>query len=335
MRPPLVHVMVRRRLMCTLAAALGSGFSIWPSLPFRPSTAVAALGAAEMDLEFYLRNTLGMKPSPPVTASPLPPPRKLDPLFSSRALGAVESALAPSLSVTPSALREAAVARRRSLSLEFDRVLTQGAFGALDYSAMAPGGSVGGTTDALAVQQQQRQQYGFDLSLLCYFTLLADARLPRAESRACADRLGMRLLEALAPPTLETSPPAAPPPRLSNTLTGCRALLDGLQAAGYLRSYSLDDSEADDKLWSDRSDLSDTRLTITLTESASLRAAVVLNGRPGASPELARPLLTAYLRACGAEVAEAAEYFLDDTYRSNPLEYRANQQVLTLTIRPV
>ena len=82
------------------------------------------------------------------------------------------------------------------------------------------------------------------------------------------------------------------------------------------------------------SDLSDTRLTIVLSETASLHAAIVLNGRAGASPELARPLLSALLRRRGAAIVEKDEYFLDDTYRSNPNEYRANQQVLTLTIKP-
>ena len=75
-------------------------------------------------------------------------------------------------------------------------------------------------------------------------------------------------------------------------------------------------------------------LTITLGESASLRSSLVLNGRGGASSELARPLLSAWLAEQGVRVVEATEYFVDSTYKTNPLEYRPDQQVLTLTIEP-
>ena len=83
-----------------------------------------------------------------------------------------------------------------------------------------------------------------------------------------------------------------------------------------------------------RNELSPTRLSLTLTDSASLRAALLLNGRAGASPELAKPLLLAYLRASGVEVSESQEFFLDSVYRSSPLDYKPDQQVLTVTIAP-
>ena len=115
---------------------------------------------------------------------------------------------------------------------------------------------------------------------------------------------------------------------------GMRALLDQLRAAGYVASWSLDDSDADEALWGQRSALSTTRLSVTLNDTASLRAALLLNGRAGSSPELAKPLLCAYLRARGVEVTEASDYFLDSVYRSSPLEYRPNQQILSLTLSP-
>ena len=75
------------------------------------------------------------------------------------------------------------------------------------------------------------------------------------------------------------------------------------------------DSDGDEALWAQKSDLSPTRLTLTLTDTASLRAALLLNGRSGASPELAKPLLLAYLRARGVAIEEVGEFFLDGTYR--------------------
>ena len=89
----------------------------------------------------------------------------------------------------------------------------------------------------------------------------------------------------------------------------------------------------DDALWRRADDLSPTRLVVTLGEPASLGAALQLNGGRVA-PGLAAPVLAAYLRSCGARLKTQEEYFIDDTYRPNPLEYRPNAVVLELTVAP-
>ena len=66
---------------------------------------------------------------------------------------------------------------------------------------------------------------------------------------------------------------------------------------------------------------------------ASLGAALQLNGGRVA-PGLAAPVLAAYLRSCRARLKTQEEYFIDDTYRPNPLEYRPNAVVLELTVAP-
>ena len=71
---------------------------------------------------------------------------------------------------------------------------------------------------------------------------------------------------------------------------------------------------------------------LVFPHGTTLRAALLLNGR-GVSPEIARPLLTAFAASCGARVVEQAEYFLDD-YRESPLEYRASQTLLSYTLAP-
>ena len=213
-------------------------------------------------------------------------------------------------------------------------MLTGGAFGSGGYDAAA----------SVAVSDDSSTQYGFDLTLLSYFTIFADARLARADVAAAQRRLGDALLRLDLLDTTVGSPgpaaaggattSAASGSKLSESAAGIRGLLRALRSAGYLEAFTLDDSDVDDGLWAQGSDLSVTRLSITLTDSASLRAALLLNGRLGASPELTKPLIFAYLRRGGATVTEAQEFFIDDTYRSNPLEYRANQQVLSLTLRP-
>ena len=251
----------------------------------------------------------------------------MDSDFVASAVAAIETELAGALVTTPGALREAAEKRRRTLSLEYNRVLASGAFGdGRGYDAAA----------AAATQGDGNSQYGFDPMLASFFSLLADARLPRDQTRACSQQLGVRLLAMLQaqPPATGASATAAPP-RLAELLGGMRTLLEQLQKVGYVASWSLDDSDADEALWRQRSDLSLTRLSVTLNDSASLRAALLLNGRgAAASPELAKPMLLAYLRSRGCVVTEVNEYFLDSVYRSSPLEYRPNQQILTLTVAP-
>ena len=281
-----------------------------------------------MDLEFYARSLLGRPPSPPAAPEvEIAKPRELDADFATRVVSAVESSLAPSLDTTPSDLSERAAAKRRALSLEYNRVLTSGAFGDGRGYDTAIGVSGGGPISS---------QYEFDLALLGLFTLLADARLPRERASECSRLLGDTLLAAAmpSPSAAAAAADAAGTPTLKSLITGMRQLLTALQTNGYLQTYNLDDSDGDEALWAQKSDLSPTRLTLTLTDTASLRAALLLNGRSGASPELAKPLLLAYLRARGVGIEEVGEFFLDGTYRQSPLEYRPNQQILTLTIRP-
>lgn len=310
-------------MLATRRAAFAMLAAMSPSLQ-PPQPALAAKGAAEMDLEFYVRGVLGQPPSPPASPVTINQARNLNSAFVSSSLDAVESALASSLATTPAVLRSAADARRKARGLEYDRVLSSGAFGdGRGYDAAAALST--GASDASS-------QYGYDLTLFCLFTQLADARLPRAASAECSRRLGDRLLAALPPPP---SSGKATPPAIGELVAGLRALLGQLQTAGYVASWTIDDSDVDAALWNGRSALSLTRLTIALNDSASLRAALLLNGRSGASPELAKPLLLAYLRSQAVEVSEVSEYFLDSVYRASPLDYQANQQILTLSVSPL
>ena len=84
-------------------------------------------------------------------------------------------------------------------------------------------------------------QFFFDLTLCSCFSLLADARLSREDSGECARRLGVGLLQVVpAASSLEAQG------SLTALLAGVRALLGWLKAVGYVREWSLDDSDADD-----------------------------------------------------------------------------------------
>ena len=88
-------------------------------------------------------------------------------------------------------------------------------------------------------------------------------------------------------------------------------------------------------MWAADTELSLTRLSITLIEPASLRASLLLNAAVGGrlSAGLALPALAAYLRACGAEVRDSSEFFVDE-YRENPMDYKPSQVLVELTLVP-
>jgi len=317
----------RRQLLSRAAASLPAPAAL--AFAAEAPSSVRVKGAAEMDLEFYARGLLGSGGAP--RSAPPPPPlaaRQLDAALAKRLLDAAAAGIAPSVSAPSAAkLRQAAGARRQALAIEYDRALFAGAFSAAGGYDTSLGG-------ASALSQPEALQYGFDLSALALFTLLSEARLPRKELAACYARVGEELLVAVAAAT--PAPPqqaAGSASSLSDILRGVRALLDALQRGGYLAAYAIDDGDADEGLWQQRSSLSSTRLTVTLTDSAALRAALLLNGR-GVSPELARPLLSAFFASRGAEVTEQSDFFLDGEYRENPKEYRPTQQLLSFTIAP-
>jgi len=154
----------------------------------RPLPALAARGAAELDLEYYARSLIG-KTAPPTVESVTPiAPRLLDRTVASGLLDALSSALATSLDVSCEEVGRRAAARRPSLSIEFDRLLATGAFG---------GGYDAAFTAAANQPQASNNQFAFDLSLCALYSQIVDARLPPPALLAFNGRLGTALLDAL------------------------------------------------------------------------------------------------------------------------------------------
>jgi hypothetical protein len=318
-----------------VAARLLSLAALQQFLPLQAGHAVkGAKGAAELDAEFYLRGLLGQPSLPPLKLE-LPKDRALTGLATCTLLSATRAALASTLDISVSEVAVRASARRSSLAIEYERAVLAGAFGpgydvsmaggtrlalgqALGATACTDGGGGGGGGGDGGGDVGL---YEFELSLYALFTLLSEARLPPARQKAFNALLGDRLLAA----QLSSSPAAQPATgsavSLKRVEAGLEALLEALQRAGYLAGFKIDNSDADEALWVQRSALSTTRYTITLANPASLRAATQLNAASGGrvTPGLAVPLLLAFLRASGVTVLQQSEYFLDDEYKPNPI----------------
>ena len=298
-------------------------------LPQR-ATAAARRGAAELDAEFYLRGLLGQPPSPPVKTESMAP-RQLSGTVACALLNATTSALAIALDCGTSEVLERSQRRRPALSIEYERAVLSGAFGAT-YDVAASTATKLPLDGGSSACQSTFSLYDFELSLYTLFTLLSEARLPAAQLKTWYTFLGDRLLAAayeLAPPQL----PAAT--SLKQLDAGLDSLLSQLRRGGYIKGFSVN-SDADETLWALKNELSITRYTLTLSDPASLRASTQLNAATGGrvTAGLAVPLLSAYLRAQGVAILQASEYFLDDEYKPNPMEYRPSSLVVEFELAP-
>lgn len=93
--------------------------------------------------------------------------------------------------------------------------------------------------------QAPNNQFAFDLTLYALYSQLADARLSRADLAAFDGHTGTALLKKFQPgAAVERS--AFP---FAEVIGGLRSLLDRLKAAGYVRDFVVDDSDADEILW--------------------------------------------------------------------------------------
>lgn len=310
-----------------------------------PRAAVAARGAAELDAEFYLRGLLGQPTAPPVKAVPLPTPRRLSGPVVCPLLSALAEALGEALGCSADEVRSRAAKRAPALAIEYERALVSGAFGPYDTSQRGLQLDAGGVCETSGANERDGLgQFDFELTVYCYFTLLGEVRLPPAKLAAWYTLLGDRLLAAARGLPLSSPLPATPagvgaqPPTLRQLEAGLRSLLELLQRSGYLKGFTLDGTDADEALWAKANDLSLTRYTLTLSDPASLHAALQLNAATGGrvAPGLAVPLLLAYLRAAGVSLAQTPiQYFIDDEYKPNPLEYRPSSLVVEFELSPV
>tara|TARA_B110001452_G_scaffold90352_1_gene74319 strand:- start:92 stop:1111 length:1020 start_codon:yes stop_codon:yes gene_type:complete len=329
----------RRRLASHLLALA----SVKTFLP--PRAGNAARGAAELDAEFYLRGLLGQPTAPPVKAVPLPTPRRLSGPVVCPLVSALVGAVGEALGVSADEVRSRAAKRAPALAIEYERAWVSGAFGQYDTSQRGLQLNAGGVCETAGADEGGGLgQFDFELSVYCYFTLLGEARLPPAKLAAWYTLLGDRLLAAaraqpLSPPLPATPPDmGAPPPTLRQLEAGLRSLLELLKRAGYLQGFTLDGTDADETLWAKANDLSLTRYALTLSDPATLHAALQLNAATGGrvAPGLAVPLLLAYLRAAGVSLVQTPiQYFIDDEYKPNPLEYRPSSLVVEFELSPV
>ena len=215
-------------LLGACAAALGP-----------PQRALAARGAAELDLEYYARSLIGMKAPPSVELLAPVEARLLDRDLAQRLLDQTALAVAAALDVPIDEVTKRAAASRPALSVEFDRLLSTGAFGA---------GFDASFDTATQQPQAPNNQFAFDLSLCSIYAQLTDAHLARPALSAFNARLGAALLEALRP--RDALRGVGSPKTFGGVSQGVRELLGRLKAAGYVRSFSVDDSDADEVLWS-------------------------------------------------------------------------------------
>lgn len=123
----LSHCYASRRLVMVLGAFASS-------LP--PKPVIAVRGAAELDLEYYARSLLGRNSPPTLQPQETAEGRLLDNDISSYFLEQTAQAISSALGLPLNEVKQRAEERRPSLSLQFSRLMTVGAFGAGRASAL-------------------------------------------------------------------------------------------------------------------------------------------------------------------------------------------------------
>lgn len=299
----------RRRF---LASAAGAAAAL-----AAPGPSHAAKGAAELDFEYYWRDLLTSNKASTTGAREArtwPAARKLDGGF----VEAVSTDVVAAIGSGGGVLADIE-STRATLLPSFER---RKLFDANDL------------TDS----------YSFESWAFAAATV-ANARLPTLARRAAFERrVGRAVLEAtnMVPPT-----PGAAPPALSEIDAALRRTMKALRGANYITGFSISyglgggsddgvDAE-DDREFAAGAGAVD--VSVTVDDEATINASALLYGsgatRDGVPPteiSLAGLAIGEVCRSMAVVNKRPTSYFLDGTYREDPSDFRATQQIWQLQL---
>jgi hypothetical protein len=324
---PLAASRDRRQVVQTLMG-VGTAVIVGPG-----DAAHAARGAAELDLEYYLRDLFGsnnerlgnVAPSRPPA---LPAPRTLRDPFLSLLLND-----ACSKECLPTRVLIDILSKKKSNTWLNDDALEATIVQSVEQYRQRARRSF--SNRAAWQDDHVSDQYYFDLTAYALWKTALDL-LPDPRDRDVYLRtVGQSLYQQLI--SLKLLTPPNPKPKEANTLVATNAkvleLLNVFTQYGFIESYTIDNPQGDDStnaawLW-DAYDDEDLRsgaavnAVIRLRHAASLGAALQLTGEQSRfQPDFVSPTLCAlwqaHLGGANRICTSWESYFLDATYRPNP-----------------
>ncbi|CAM9405367.1 unnamed protein product, partial [Phaeothamnion confervicola] len=280
-----------------------------------PAARAGGLGAAELDAQYYLKSLFGSNQPWPAEPPVAAPARRLDPATASALLDIAARRTASAAGMPMAVFEPLIVKVRAAVEPAFQR--------------------------KAAFPDDPADQYCFDM--LSYATYKAAAEvLPDTRKRAGLVRMiGEDALEVFAPgigreggreqqavPVVNVKAAGSSGPAAA--AAGVTALLRRMQAVGLIGSFTWNE-ELEIDGWEDGVPLS---AELVVSAPATLGAAVQAAGEGRRfHADFVGPALQAYWRRCGVRTAYE-EYFLDDTYRPDPSQYRAVQVIYSWTLEP-
>ena len=301
----------------------------WGSL--LPETANAARGAAELDLEFYVRDLIGgNRPEGNVQASrllPLAPPRVLSPFM--------EGILNQDCSIECLATQQlVAQIRKRNNDKQEAAALEKEI--QRQVATIREGARKSFFSRAPWEKETMTDQYFFDLTAYAFWKAAA-VMLPNFVDRDMFMRnLGRSIYQRLVDDGLLQAKIDHHQSLLSSTPRVIE-LLDVFVSTNFCKSYRLgekiDDEylfldEIDDQAWAKGASIN---CLLSIFESATLGSSLQITGEQSRFiPDLVGPTIAAVWEAHSSVQWES--YFVDPEYRPNPKDYFPNEQLFQYTL---
>lgn len=294
-----------------------------------PESANAARGAAELDLEFYVRDLIGgNRPEGNVRASALPtlaPPRKLSPF--------VAVILNKDCSMECLATQQL-VAQIRKRDDKRDIATLENEI-QQRVQTIREGAKKSFFSRAPWENETMMDQYFFDLTAYAFWKAAA-VMLPNFVDRDTFVRnLGRSLYRTLVDKGLLEK--NSNDQSLSSTVPCVTGLLDFFVSTNFCKAYRLgekvDDEylfldDVDDQAWSKGVSID---CLVSVFESATLGASLQITGEQSRFiPDIVGPTIAALWETQSSVQWES--YFVDPEYRPNPKDYFPNEQLFQYTL---
>lgn len=282
--------------------------------------ALAVRGAAEYDLEYYMRDLLGGNAKEgnvlPSKAPPVPPPRTLKgPLLPFLLNDDCNPTCIPT-----QAMLEQLKSNKGSLVTNKMKDFRDKA--SRSFSARAPW-----------VEEHVSDQYYFDLTSYALWRTAAELIPNYVQRDIFARNVGRGIYREARTAGLLTEDVGA---TLTSTIPAVKEIMDLFQASQYCKSYRL--GEKDQLVIFDEYDDEDlasgatVNCLVSVFEPASLGASLQISGEQSRfTPEFVGVTLSSMWEKAGIKTSYET-YFVDNEYRPNPKDFFPNEQLLQFTL---
>ena len=324
-------------------------------LPSDPANAARAKGAAELDLEYYMRDLVkGNKKEGSVLPSkngpPVPPPRTLKGPLIHMLLNKECTADCISVAALVELIQEQEAAKGGGAVTSKENIAKDIQ---LRVDAIRERTKRSFFTKAPWSEEEVTDQYYFDFTIYALWKTAAELIGNNQNRDRFMRNIGRMLISKLESEKLMTQS-ASPPQQQSSdnkdsgvlvgSIPAIMELLDIFKTSGYCKNFRIRTSDNDGAAGDDLpvfDELDDeslnmvgtTNCLVSIYESATLGASLQINGENSRfAPDFVGTSLSAIWEKYGGIRSTWDVFFVDPEYRPNPKDYYPNEQLLQITL---